>query len=86
MFTKYPDGTLSCSSVIRAVDLIKLANEIFKDNMQYVHISVKYSENESQDGLVEFSAIPNALSDDVKKYKTINSFTAIDPDIFTSFD
>lgn len=66
MFTKYPDGTWACSSVIRATDLITIANQIFKDNMQYVHISVKSSEDEGQDGLVEISAIPSASSDDVK--------------------
>lgn len=30
MFTKYPDGTWACSSVIRATDLIKIANQILK--------------------------------------------------------
>lgn len=82
MFTEYPDGTLACSSVIRAIDLIKIANQIFKDNMQYVCISVASSEDEDQDGLVEISAIPSALSDDVKKYEPISLFTAVDPDVF----
>lgn len=86
MFTKYPDGTWACSSVIRATDLIKIANQIFKDNMQYVHISVKSSEDEGQDGLVEISAIPSASSDDVKKYASIDLFTAVDPDVFEFFD
>ena len=86
MFTKYPDGTWACSSVIRATDLIKIANQIFKDNMQYVHISVKSSEYEGQEGLGEISAIPSASSDDVKKYDSIDLFTAVDPDVFEFFD
>ena len=53
---------------------------------QYVHISVKSSEDENQDGLVEISAIPSASSDDVKKYDSIDLFTAVDPDVFEFFD
>ena len=80
MYTKYPDGSVSCSACIKAMDLIKLANQIYHDNMQYVKISVHFPSSDEGDEFVKLSAIPTSISDDVKEYPIIigNSFIDID--------
>lgn len=82
MFTKYPDGSVSCSACVKAIDLIKIVNQIFNDNMQYVKVTVHFPTDDDGDEFVKISAIPSPTSDDVKEYPLIigNSFIDIDDD------
>lgn len=83
MYTKHPDGSIECSTCIKAIDLIKLANQIYHDNMQYVKISVLFPGSDDGDELVNFFAISSPTSDDVKKYPSIvgNSLIDFDEDL-----
>lgn len=87
MYTRYPDGTISCSSCVHAIDLIKVANQIFQDKMQYVNIEVFFSDREDMNGQIKISAIPSAMSDDsdVKRYSSISRTDIIDTDIFEEY-
>ena len=38
MFTKYPTGAVSCSACVSAIELIRIADQMLKDNMQYAQI------------------------------------------------
>ena len=80
MYTKYPDGSVSCSACIKAIDLIKIANQIYQDQMQYVKVSVHFPYDEDGDEIVKISAIPSPTSEDVKLYPEIigNSFIEIE--------
>lgn len=81
MYTKYPDGSVSCSACIRAIDLIKIANQMFTDNMQYAQIRVTHNEyGEDFDGIVKISAIPNASSDDVSVYPELKGMLTVEID------
>lgn len=80
MYTKHPDGSVSCSTCIKAIDLIKIANQIYHDNMQYVEISVSFPLESNGDEVVKISAIPSPTSDDVKIYPEIVGNSAIDFD------
>lgn len=72
MFTKYPDGSVSCSACINAIELIRIADRMMKDNMKYVQVRVIFDENRDDcDGIVRLSAIPSATSDDVTIYPEI---------------
>lgn len=85
MYTKYPDGSISCESYIRAIDLIKIANQMFDDKMQYVKITIHHSENEYDDdvdGRVDLIAIPTPDSEDVKKYPPIKGLITFDFDYY----
>lgn len=80
MFTQYPDGSVSCSACIKSTELIKIANQIFKDNMQYVKIAVHFPADDNGDEFIKISAIPSAMSDDVKEYPLIIGNSVIDID------
>lgn len=81
MYTKYPDGSISCSACIRAMDLIQIANRMFQDNMQYAQIRVIFDENrDDYDGLVRISAIPSANSDDATIYPDIKGMLTLEID------
>lgn len=80
MFTKYADGSVECSACIKAIDLIKIANQIYQDKMQYVKVSVHFPYDESGDEFVRMSAISSPTSDDVKKYPLIVGNQLIDID------
>ncbi len=76
--SKHPNGDLEISTVIRAMDLIKIANQLFNDKMGYVRIAVTHSDNEDRDGSVKISAMPLDSEDDITEYKVIPSFTAVE--------
>ncbi len=79
MFTKYPDGSISCSACIRAIDLARIADKMMKENMQYAQVRVVYDENSHDyDGLVRISAIPSPDSDDVTIYPEIKGMLTIE--------
>lgn len=81
MYTKYPDGSISCSACIRAIDLIRIANRMFNENMQYAQISVKHNEyGDDYDGIVRISAIPSATSSDVTTYPDLKGMLTIEID------
>lgn len=81
MYAKYPDGSVSCSACIRAIDLIKIANQMFNDNMQYAQVRVTFNENcDDYDGLVRISAIPSPSSDDVTIYPDIKGMLTLEID------
>ena len=80
MFTQYPDKSVSCSACIRAIDLIKIADQMLKDNMKYAKVTVKFDYNEDYDGIVKLSAIPSADSDDIKTYPSMKGLLLIDID------
>ena len=81
MYTKYPDGSVSCSACIRAIDLIKIANQMFQDNMRYAQIRVTFKEYcHDYDGLVRISAISSPDSDDVTIYPDLKGMLTIEID------
>ncbi len=81
MYTKYPDGSVSCSACIRAIDLIKIANQMFESKMQYVQIRVTHNEyGDDHDGTVRISAVPTFDSDDVVIYPDLNGMLTIEID------
>lgn len=73
---KYYSETSTC---IRAIDLIRIANQILNDNMQFVQIFIVDSSNEDENGSVLIDAIPDIDSEDEKHYPAISSFNLIDP-------
>ena len=77
-------GATVVSSWVRAIDLIKIANQLFEDKMQYAQISVKFCENENFDGDVRICAISSPTSEDIKVYPVLkqNSLIDVDTDIF----
>lgn len=81
MYTKLPDGTLYAESYIKAIDLVKLANQIYNDKMQWLHIAIRHSDDD-QDGEIAISAVPSLESDNIKRYPPIdaNSFVDFDQD------
>lgn len=81
MYTKYPGGAVSCSACVRAIDLIRIADRMMKENMQYAQIRVIFDENcDDYDGLVKISAIPSADSDDVTIYPDIKGMLTLEID------
>lgn len=81
MYTKYPGGAVSCSACIRAMDLIRIADRMLKENMKYAQITVIFDETLSDcDGLVKISAIPSADSDDVTIYPRIKGMLTLEID------
>ena len=81
MYTKYPDGSISCSACIRAMDLIRIADRMLKENMQYAQVRVIFDKNrDDYDGLVKISAIPSVDSDDVTVYPDIKGMLTIEID------
>lgn len=78
MYTKYPDGSISCSACVRAIDLIRIADRMMKDGMQYAQVKVFFNEyREDFDGLVRISAIPSADSNDVTTYPDLEGMLTI---------
>ena len=81
MYTKHSDGSISCSACIRAIDLIKIANQMFNDKMQFAQVRVTFNEYcEDFDGLIKISAIPFPGSDDVTVYPEIKGMLTIEID------
>lgn len=74
------------STCIRAMDLIRIANQMLNSNMQYAMIAVVESSDEDIHGSVRIAAIPSIDSDKVTQYPTIPSFTLLDPDVFDYYD
>ena len=78
MYTKYPDGSISCSACVRAIDLMRIADRMMKDGMQYAQVKVFFNEyREDFDGLVRISAIPSADSNDVTTYPDLEGMLTI---------
>ncbi len=81
MYTKYPNGSVSCSACVRAMDLIRIADRMLKENMQYAQVRVIFDESaQDYDGLVKISAIPSPDSDDVTIYPEIKGMLTIEID------
>lgn len=75
----YADWT---TTVIRAADLIKIADQIRNDQKKYVSVAIRGGFNEDTQGNVCFSAASERDFSDKKKYSEISSFTmAYDPDM-----
>lgn len=70
-------STVTC---VRATDLIKIANQLYNDKMEYVRLSINSSRNEDLDGSIQIHAIPSATSEDVKEYPLIKSNSIVDFD------
>lgn len=70
------------STVIRAADLIKIADQIRNDQKKYVSISIRGGFDEDTQGNVCLSAASELDFSDKKKYSEISCFTmAYDPDV-----
>ena len=81
MFTNYHDGSISCSACIRAIDLVRIADKMMRENMQYAQVHVVHDENTNDyDGLVKISAIPSHDSDDVTVYPEIKGMLTLEID------
>lgn len=68
----------SSVTFVRAIDLIKVANQLLEDKMEYVRVSITSSPNEDLDGSIQIHAIPSIKSDDVKEYPIIKSNSMVD--------
>lgn len=79
MAKKFYEASTAC---IRAIDLIKIANQLLNDNMQYAQISIVYSSNDDENGSVLIDAIDSIDPSETVHYPPIKSFTAIDTDVF----
>lgn len=75
-----PHESFVFETTIRAMDLIKVANQLFQDKMQYVKLSIDYCNDEDLDGSIRIYAIPTAISEDVKKYPRIPSVSTVEID------
>ena len=81
MRTKYPTGAISCSACISAIDLIRIADQMFKNNMQFAQITViDDMDQDDYDGLVRISAIPSIDSNDVTTYPEIKGKLTVEID------
>lgn len=70
------------STVVRAADLIKIADQIRNDQKKYVSIAICGGYDEDTEGNVRFSAASELDFSDKKKYPEISCFTmAYDPDV-----
>lgn len=70
------------NTVVRATDLIKVADQIRNDQKKYVSISIRGGFDEDTQGNVLLSAASELDFSDKKKYSEISSFTmAYDPDV-----
>lgn len=70
------------NTVVRAADLIKVADQIRNDQKKYVSISIRGGFDEDTQGNVRLSAASELDFSDKKKYSEISSFTmAYDPDV-----
>lgn len=79
-YTEY-NNSYSCSACIRAIDLIKIANQIFNDKMEYVQIKVTFDANDEDHGeSIKIYAIPNIDSDDIKVYPQIEGLLNVEID------
>lgn len=81
MFTEYPDGSISCSACVRAIDLIRIADRMMKENMKFAQVKVIFDESsQDYDGLVKLSAIPAPGSNDVTVYPVIKGLLTVEID------
>ena len=78
MLTEYPDGSITCETYIKAIDLIKIADQMLKDDMKYVKIIIHDSYDDDVDGRVDLLAIPSPDSNEVKKYPSINGMITLE--------
>lgn len=70
------------NTIVRASDLIKIADQIRKDQKKYVSISIRGGLDEDTQGNVCISSASELDFSDKKKYSEISCFTmAYDPDI-----
>ncbi|MCI8592667.1 MAG: hypothetical protein HFI88_10070 [Lachnospiraceae bacterium] len=70
------------STVVRAADLIKIADQIRNDQKKYVNIAIRGGFDENTEGNVYLSAASELDFSDKKKYSEIPAFTmAYDPDV-----
>ena len=70
------------STVVRAADVIKIADQIRNDQKKYVNIAIRGGFDEDTEGNVYLSAASELDFSDKKKYSEIPSFTmAYDPDV-----
>lgn len=65
--------TCDAITFVKAMDLIKVADQIFKDGMKYVQIDIHFDDyDDDRDGEVRISAVPSIDSSDVKEYPVIS--------------
>ncbi len=65
--------TYDAITFVKAIDLIKVADQIFKDGMKYVQIDIHFDDyDDDRDGEIRISAVPSIDSSDVKKYPVIS--------------
>lgn len=69
------------TTIVRASDLIKIANQIQKDQKKFVNIAIRGGFDEDTQGNVCISAASETDFSDKKQYTEIPAFTmAYDPD------
>ena len=81
--TLFNDSYLEVSTIVRASDFIKVANQIFNDKMACVRLTIVSSDNEDLDGTLKIAAMPTLTSDEMKTYSDISGFVTVEfPDEF----
>ena len=73
----HPSESFTFESCVRVMDLVKVVNQLYQDQMQYAKLSFSYCEDEDHYGEVKIYAIPSATSDDVKQYPTLTHVSSI---------
>ena len=57
---------------VKAIDLIKIANQLYHDGMEYVQVGIHFDDyDDDRDGELRICAVPSSDSSDVKKYPPI---------------
>lgn len=67
------NDTFDAVTFVKAIDLIKIADQMLQDGMQYAQISIHFDDyDDDRDGEVRISAVPAIDSSQVKKYPPIS--------------
>lgn len=76
--TLFNDSHVEISTVVRAMDLIKVVNQIYNDNMACVRLTIVSCDNEDHDGEVKIAALPTMVSEDMKTYPTVSGLVTVE--------
>lgn len=77
MFTDYGNDSYSCSAYIKAIDLIRIADQMLRDGMEFAKINVFFDDRLDCGSVVRISAIPSLESNNIKVYPDIEENTLV---------
>ena len=72
VFMSRENSTYDVETIIKAIDLIKVANQLYHDGMEYVQIGIHFDDyDDEHNGELRIFAVPSSDSSEVKKYPPI---------------